>query len=162
MQRALLILILLLPLAAGAHSLTKGTPFANGLDHFRTGDYEEAHREWLKGSEEGESGSQFGLGLLYYTGKGVDQDYAIAYDWMRMAAERGNFNAQNNLGVMFMQGHGVEKDVVQAFAWYSVAASQGQRDAQKNVDILTEQLSPSELAEADILIAEIKANHLAW
>ena len=162
MKNTLLILMLVSPLAAGAHPLNQGTPFANGLDHFRTGDYEVAHREWLEGAETGDSGAQFGLGLMYYTGKGVGQDHAVAYRWMRMAAEKGNFNAQNNLGVMFMQGHGVEKDIVQAFAWYSVAASQGQRDAQKNVDILTEQLSPSELAKADTLIAELKKNHLAW
>ena len=157
-----MILILLSPLAAGAHSLTIDTPFDNGLTHFRTGDYEVAHQEWLEGAELGDPGAQFGLGLMYYTGKGVDQDYPTAYRWMRVAAENGNFNAQNNLGVMFMRGHGVEKDVVQAFAWYSVAASQGQRDAQKNVDIMTEQLSPLELAEADVLIAEIKEKHVVW
>ena len=68
MQRTLLIFILLSPMVAGAHSLNTGTPFVNGLGHFRAGDYEGAQRAWLQGSEEGDSGSLFGLGLMYYTG----------------------------------------------------------------------------------------------
>lgn len=162
MKKVLLILMLVSPFSLGAHSLTTDTPFDNGLSHFRSGDYEVAYQEWLEGAELGDSGAQFGLGLMYYAGKGVDQDYATAYRWMRMAAENGNFNAQNNLGVMFLQGHGVEKDVIQAYAWYSIAAAQGQKDAQKNVDIMTEQLSPSERTEAEVLIAELKENLVLW
>jgi len=40
----------------------------------------------LKAAEQGDAGAQGGLGLIYYEGKGVPQDFAEAYFWFDLAA----------------------------------------------------------------------------
>ena len=47
-------------------------------------------------------------------GKGVEQDYAEAVKWYRLAAEQGTADAQNNLGYAYYYGNGVEQDYAEA------------------------------------------------
>jgi len=61
-------------------------------------------------AEQGVAEAQFNLGLMYYNGQGVRQDYAEAVRWYRQAAEQGNAEAQNNLGAMYAIGQGVRQD----------------------------------------------------
>ena len=51
-------------------------------------------------AEQGDADAQANLGLMYYNGEGVPQDYAEAVRWFRLAAEQGDADAQYNLGVM--------------------------------------------------------------
>ncbi len=66
-------------------------------------------RETLQLAEQGNADAQFNLGLMYYDGQGVRQDYAEAVKWYRQAAEQGYVKAQYNLGVMYNNGQGVAK-----------------------------------------------------
>ncbi len=50
--------------------------------------------------------AQYNLGLMYYHGKAVPQDYAEAVTWFRKAAEQGDADAQYNLGFMYENGPG--------------------------------------------------------
>ena len=47
---------------------------------------------------------------MYYNGQGVDQDYAKALEWYKLAALQGNPQAQFKLGKMFNNGQGVDQD----------------------------------------------------
>ena len=157
--RLLLVLLCSIPTVVAAHSLTSNSPFENGLSHFRDGDYTTAYAEWLEAAEEGDSGAEFGLALMYYTGKGVTVSPEAAFAWMFAAATKGNYNAQNNLGVMYLEGNGVPKNRARAYAWYALASEQGQTDAKKNVDLLASKLSAKELAEANLLVEKIKKRY---
>ena len=59
-------------------------------------------------------GAQSNLGIMYYNGLGVEQDYDQAAAWYRKAADQGDAVAQYNLGYSYDEGEGVEKDTVQA------------------------------------------------
>ena len=48
-------------------------------------------------AEKGDAIAQFNLGLSYYHGKGVLQDYAQAVYWYRKAAEQGHPDAKEIL-----------------------------------------------------------------
>ena len=61
---------------------------------------------WRKAAEQGYAGAQYNLGLMYYHGKGVSQDYEEAASWVRKAADQGDAAAQNNLGSMYREGKG--------------------------------------------------------
>ncbi|MBQ5538953.1 MAG: sel1 repeat family protein, partial [Bacteroidales bacterium] len=74
---------------------------------------------------------QFNLGLKYYFGEGVSQNYAKAFEWWQKAAEQGRSDAQYNLGVMYKNGEGVPKNINKAKEWYSKAAEQGYEDAKE-------------------------------
>ena len=69
------------------------------------------------------------LGLRYYKGQGVEQDYTRAVELFRKAAEQGNGYAMRLLGDCYRSGCGVEKDCAQAVEWYRKAAELGDKDA---------------------------------
>ena len=57
------------------------------------------------------------LGLPYYDGHGVEQDYAQAVEWFRKAAERDHEKAQLALADCYEQGLVVPKDQALAAHW---------------------------------------------
>ena len=81
--------------------------------------------ELKKKAEQGDADAQYNLGLSYYTGLGVAQDYAEAVKWWRKAAEQGVAYAQNNLGTCYYNGEGVAQDYAEAAYWFHKAAEQG-------------------------------------
>ena len=86
--------------------------------------------EYVKSeAEKGDVDAMNSLGVMYYHGEGVSQDYAQAKQWYEKAAEYGNANAMNNLGVMYYHGEGVSQDYDQAKQWYEKAAENGNTDS---------------------------------
>jgi hypothetical protein len=73
---------------------------------------------------------------MYYSGRGVPQDYKEAIKWYRLAAEQGEEDAQFALGVMYDQGQGVPQDYKEAVKWYRLAANQGERASQFNLGLM--------------------------
>ena len=72
---------------------------------------------------QGEAKAQTILGLMYYEGRGVPQDYVQAHKWFNLAAAQGYANAQFLLGAMYERGEGVPQDYVQAHKWFNLAAA---------------------------------------
>ena len=77
--------------------------------------------------------AQSSLGLMYFNGWGVTQDFQQAFIWAQKAAEQGDAKAQSNLGLMYFNGWGVVQDFKQAFIWTQKAAEQGYTKAQYNL-----------------------------
>ena len=67
--------------------------------------------------------AQFNLGLMYWDGRGIPQDYPEALRWYRLAAEQGYAPAQHNLGSMYVNGAGLPQDYVEAHMWFNLAAA---------------------------------------
>ncbi len=63
---------------------------------YRRGDYATALREWRPLAKQGNAKAQNNLGVMYYNGQGVPQDYAEAVKWWRKAAE-GNTNQRDDV-----------------------------------------------------------------
>lgn len=80
---------------------------APAWDAYRRGDYATAYREWLRLARQGNATAQTHLGLMYYDGVGVPQDYAKAAAWLRKAAEQGEPLASARLAAMVERGLGV-------------------------------------------------------
>ena len=83
-----------------------------------------------KDAESGDAKAQYRLGLMYYNGDGVPQDYAEAVKWSRLAADQGLAAAQFNLAVMYEIGQSVPQDYAEAVKWSRLAADQGDVMAQ--------------------------------
>lgn len=116
MAKWLLALLLLTPISGPAHA-----GFEEGLAAFYRFDYGTALGEWIPLAEAGDSRAQYQLGLMYYRGEGLPQDYEKAALWYRRAAERGDVDAQLNLGLMLAQGLGVTQSFFEAFQWFELA-----------------------------------------
>ncbi len=93
---------------------------------------------------------------MYVTGEGLLIDNDQAVKWFRRAAAQGNAHAQFNFALMYAQGKGVPKDSVKAYAWASIAAAGGHVDAGKHRDLLEENMTREQIAEAQAISATFK------
>ena len=89
--------------------------------------------ELRRTAEQGDAKAQHDLGVMYYNGKDVTQDYTEALEWFRRAADQGLADAQSDLGYMYSNGKGVSQDYTEALKWYRRAAEQGYAPAQYNL-----------------------------
>ena len=94
---------------------------------------ESSFNETKEKAEHGNANEQNRLGIAYYAGIGVEQNYAEAFKWFCQAAEQGNANAQFNLGLSYYAGNGVEQNYAMAFKWLRKAAEQGNKKAQERL-----------------------------
>ena len=62
------------------------------------------------------------LGTLYYTGRGVEQDYKKAFELYKIAADAGELRAICNCGYCFYYGRHQEPDYSEAFKYFSLGA----------------------------------------
>ncbi len=110
--------------------------FKAGMDAANRGDHATASREWRPLAEKGDAAAQFNLGLLYYKGQGVPQDYVLTRQWWEKSAAQGHVAAQVSLGILYASGYGVPKDNQQAVRWFRLAADQGDALAQVKLGIM--------------------------
>jgi TPR repeat protein len=72
----------------------------------------------VKRAEAGDAKAQCDLGVFYYKGDGVTQDYKEAVKWLTKSAEQGNLIASYILGHCYYFGKGVAKDEKEAKKWW--------------------------------------------
>ncbi len=119
-------------------------------------DYAKARFWYLKAAQQGVAEAQFTLGELYSKGLGIPKDHAKAILWYRLAAEQGHPKAQFHLGSWYANGQGVKQDGVLAYMWYALSARQGDAKATESRNLLSKELTPAQIADAQKLIGEWK------
>ncbi|MBT8409228.1 MAG: SEL1-like repeat protein [Alphaproteobacteria bacterium] len=127
---SLVVLALLLGAPASAQN------FKHAAAAYERGDFTTAREAWRKLADQGDAQSQFMLGALYATGKGVARDHGEAAEWYLKSAKQGLAAAQNNLGFMYDRGLGVPQSDHEAVRWYIQAAEQGHAQAQNNLGVM--------------------------
>ena len=65
-------------------------------------------KDLLAKASAGDAKAQYQLGLFYYRGKHVPQDYAQALNWFDTAAKNGSIPAMNALAGLYNAGHGCD------------------------------------------------------
>ena len=94
MKRIALAVALLIGLATPSQA-----DLLDGLVAYARGDYATALQEFKPLAAQGDPMGQFYLGLMYYKGQGVPQDYVQAYMWIDLAASRFAPGAYQDLAV---------------------------------------------------------------
>jgi len=67
-------------------AMKRATDFGVGIAAYDQGDYATAFGEMKPLAEQGDADSQNNLGVLYYHGQGVPQDYVQAHMWFNLSA----------------------------------------------------------------------------
>lgn len=116
-------------LAVPAHA----DDYAMGLAALEAGNAALAIELWRPLAESGDVESQFGLGVMYNDGLGVERDYIEANYWFLRAAEQGHAPSQFNLGNAYKNGTGTAPAPGMAVHWWRKAAEQGFGPAQFNL-----------------------------
>ena len=73
---------------------------------------------------------QFKLGCLFEAGLGVDQDYAEAAHWYKLASDQKHDAAHAALGKLHFHGLGVANSTAQAVDLFTISAANGNADGQ--------------------------------
>ncbi|MCW9046957.1 MAG: sel1 repeat family protein [Gammaproteobacteria bacterium] len=79
----------------------------------------------IKRALQGDAEQEFNLGLRYYLGDEVIQDFNSALALFTQSADHGFNKAQFHLALMYFEGHGIEKNYQLAYFWFSKAADSG-------------------------------------
>lgn len=139
-------LALALFLALGS---TVRADFNDGVYALMSGQSEKALQTFIPLAEtQDHPYAQHMLGMMYFKGQGVPQDYAEAAGWFQRAAEQGVSQAQYKLGELYEEGKGVTQDYEYAFAWYSVADALQHKKAAPRVQATEARLNEEELNAA--------------
>ena len=93
-------------------------------------DYAQAAHWFRRAAEQGHTVSQYFLGVMYESGRGVPLDEKESVRWFRKAADQGEAGAQFKMGVKYATGSGVPLDKQEAVRWLRLAADQDDPDAQ--------------------------------
>ncbi len=64
--------------------------FEAAIQAYADGAHAQALRRFQPFAERGDNRAQYWLGIIYFEGKGVPQDYVRAHVWLSLAAQRGN------------------------------------------------------------------------
>ncbi|MBJ7309562.1 tetratricopeptide repeat protein [Rugamonas sp. CCM 8940] len=128
-------LILAISLALGAAPAAMAG-FAEGATAYNNKNYSVAYREIAPLAKAGNAEAEHLLGLMYYMGRGVAQDYKQALAWHRKAAAQGKADAQYVVGAMYYTGNAVIQDHKQAVVYFRKAAEQGHADAQQVLGLM--------------------------
>jgi TPR repeat protein len=66
------------------------------------------------------------LGFCFYHGKGVKQDYKIAFQLFHNSDSHGNCYGTSNLAICYFNGHGVFKNIQVAIEMFQKAIQMGE------------------------------------
>lgn len=91
------------------------------------------------------------LGNMYYQGDEIAQNYKKAMFWFKKASEFKSQDSMANVGIMYANGEGVMQDYVLAHMWFNLASSLGSDNGKKYRNMLSEDMSVSDVSKAQEL-----------
>lgn len=80
-------------------------------------------------ANDGHAQAMYYLGIAFYRGWGVPQDYTEAVRWFQNSAQHECVDAMYDLAVLYMKGTEIALDQGQAVMWFRKAADHGKVDA---------------------------------
>lgn len=89
--------------------------------------------QWERLARQGDARAETQLGIAYYYGQGVPQNYVRAAYWFEKAADQGDAEAEFGLGIDYFVGQGVPENLATSAFWYRKAADQGYAMAEQNL-----------------------------
>jgi len=78
-----------------------------------------------RAAKSGNAKAQFDLAIMYATGRGVQKNEKIAFNWFHKSARKNYAAAKHYMGISFLQGRGVRKQTELARYWFRLASKQG-------------------------------------
>lgn len=116
--------------------------------------YTEAVHWYRLAAMQGYREGQYKLCEMSERGQGLPQDYQEALRWCGLAAAQGHGRAMFIIGRLYHTAHGVPHDLVRAHMWYNLATAHGYEDGKKWRDRVADDMSASQIAEAQKLARE--------
>ena len=115
-----------------------GSHIAEGIAAYENGEFKQAYTVFTSHADTTNPKALYYLSALYLSGKGVDQDEFMAFEYCKKAAEEGLVEAQFQLGVMYLDGVGTMngENEIMALEWLWKAADSGHQHAKELFDFV--------------------------
>lgn len=110
--------------------------FSEGKKAYDTKRYEDALKEFLPLAEKGNPEAQFYIGVLYYYGYAVSQDWQLAFEWFEKAARQKDVRGLYQASLLILNQKVRQDDQAQALMWLSEAAEGNYVPAQATLGYL--------------------------
>lgn len=98
--------------------------------YLREGESVSAVEYYQLSAEQGHAGAQAMLGEMYFQGKLIGQDDALALQFSELAAQQNNVDAQFLVGQIYRASTQIDRDSGKTLYWFGRAAEGGQVKAQ--------------------------------
>lgn len=128
-----------------ANQLYKKAIEQNDLDmHFALGEYyrltikRDAFKWYYHAAQHEHVEAMFLVGMSYYYGIDVEQNYSKAFKWIKKAAKQKHIDASYYVGDMYLSGYGTNVHYDKALKWLVRAATKGQSDAERTLGMMYE------------------------
>ncbi|MBF0355738.1 MAG: sel1 repeat family protein [Alphaproteobacteria bacterium] len=100
-------------------------------------DKTKASKYWQAAAASGVHAAQYNLGMAYFQGIGIEQNYVKALEWLQKASARpGYYWPQYWIGVIYENGLGVDKNIDEAINWYEISSSNGSGESSRRLKVL--------------------------
>lgn len=156
MRNTVIVLGLGWALALSVYAQEGADPFERAMTAYGVADYAQSYELLRSLCDQGHSGAQALMGVLFFRGHGVDQSDAKAALWFYKAARRGNAKGQLAFGSMRWRGVGVGQDTEDALKWLMLASQSDVgmvgTEARDLIPLVQAELSPARLraVKADV------------
>ena len=85
-----------------------------------------------KGAIKGYALAQYQVGVMYFRGEGIKQDYEKAFYWLDKASKQYHLDARFQVGLMYLNGIFVDKNVEGAFRLFKSLAEREEHAPAQN------------------------------
>jgi TPR repeat protein len=104
-----------------------------GNVYYNKKQYDKALAWYILAAMENNSTAPINIGVLYYNGYGVPQNYLCTLKWYLKAVEQCEYDyAPNHIGKLFENGYGVPLDKYKALEWFCHGWDKSHRDRLKS------------------------------
>ncbi len=107
----------------------------------------------------GDAQAQFLLANLYYEGKVIPKDLALAINWFQRASLQGHAQAQYQIAFMLWYGEGVSRNPTEAYVMIKMSAVNGFDEAMNAAELFAEGLTEDQQSRAFYTLSRIFKNY---
>lgn len=130
--------ILVVSLMLIVHVDAKADDYRKGIKAYDNKDYSTAAKYLKKAAEKGNADAEYYLGLLYFTGRGVDKDGMLAIDYWDKAAKLHQPQALAAQGTFYLNtGSKENPNLSKAFYYFQQAAKYGDKGSKNLINFMT-------------------------
>ena len=125
MNRTIYLIAMLLAFTMKVYGQSSEELYQEGQKYFNSKNYTKALECFSQAAAGGYEEARVQIGLMYYSGWGVEKNYRTALNYLTISADNGHTFACSIVGSMYLLGKGINKDYNKAYKYLQKAAGQG-------------------------------------
>tara|TARA_R110000868_G_scaffold291709_1_gene552242 strand:+ start:9147 stop:9722 length:576 start_codon:yes stop_codon:yes gene_type:complete len=118
--------------------------------------YKQAYVWLAKSASQNNKMGYYNLAYIYINGKAIKPNIKKGISLYKKSAALNYVKAQNQLGFIYYQGRTEQQDFEQAYLYFSLAAQNEDATSASMLSVLSKQMTPQQLKQANTLVKNYK------